>query len=73
MSITRSAVAHGQKHLVLEPDPVGDRTVSAGGWAIGLHIAPFEALVTTVEVEHLAVSRFAAARSRRADRSVSEI
>jgi hypothetical protein len=56
VSITRSAVAQGQNHLTLEPGLIRDRTVPRAGGPLGLHIAPFEALVTTVDVDHCALA-----------------
>jgi hypothetical protein len=58
--------------LALEPDRVRDQTLPARGGPSGLHIAPFAALVTIVEVEHLALS-WICGGALKDDRSVSEI
>jgi hypothetical protein len=58
--------------LTLKPDPIRDRRSRREGGPSGLHIAPFEALVTTVEVEHLALSRFCCG-ALKDGRSVSKI
>ena len=62
-----------KNHLALEPDRVRDQTLPERGGPSGLHIAPFEPLVTTDELEHLALSWFCGAHSRMTDQSVSEI